>query len=90
MLHDDNRGLELSDIATMLHRKNKLAGEQKLVQSKTFSARDKTRTGQSMEGWRLLQLQGNDDFLNSLKEYTEDHKFKLGGSLVMILSLIHI
>ena len=45
MLHDDNRGLELSDIATMLHRKNKLAGELKVVQSKSFSARDKTRTG---------------------------------------------
>ena len=84
MIRDDNRALALEDIGAMLHRKNGLVGELRITQSKKFTARDKTKNGQSMAGWRLVQLEGDDRFLKCLDEFPEDHKFKLGGSLVMI------
>ena len=37
-----------------------------------------------MEGWRLLELKGDCDFMKSLENFEANYKFKIGGGWVIL------
>ena len=85
MIRGDMKDLETAAFCRMLGKKNDgFRGKLKLVSSKLFTGRDKTKNGQSMEGWRLLELKGDDEFMRSLEGFEANHRFKIGGGWVII------
>ena len=56
----------------------------KVTHVKYFNPEEKTREGISKEHWRLLRLEGNDEFMGSLYNFTESFKFQVGPSYIQI------
>jgi hypothetical protein len=44
----------------------------------------KTRDGDDMSSWRIVWLQGDEEFLEPLYNFTSNHRFILGSSAVVI------
>ena len=84
MLRGDISNVAPEDFAAFLYRRNLgLKGALNVTRCKKFTEHDKKK-GQSMRGWRLFELSGDDEFLNSLANFEESHQFRIGGSTVMI------
>ena len=82
----DNLGNDAPDaFPTLLYRRNKdLKGGLTVIKSKLFTTKDKTKRGQSMAGWRLFKLIGDEEFHNSLGQFPENHQFRICSSNIMI------
>ena len=75
----------MSTFTRALGKKNDgFKGKLNLVRSKTFTNNDKTRNGQSMNGWRLLELKGDEEFMESLSQFEANHPFQIWGGRVFI------
>ena len=70
--------------ASLFSLNPKLQGSLRVTHQKTYSKDDKTRGGQSKEGWRLILLQGCPAFMRSLEQFDEDTRFSLGSGYVYI------
>ena len=68
----------------LLYRNEALGGELAVTHVKRFAASDKTKEGKSKEGWKLVRLQGNEQFMDSLYQFPMTHRFKVGSGRVMI------
>ena len=85
LLRNNLRGYDLSCFARALVRDNpKLVGSVQVHQSRRFGDKDKTRQGESKSGWRLVSLKASALFLQSLEQFPDSHRFKLGSSEVQI------
>ena len=68
----------------LLRRSKKLRGGLKVTHTKTYKAGDRSRNGASKEGWTLVLLQGTKEFMSSLEQFEEDHRFPLGSDRVIV------
>ena len=85
MLRGDMAGISPADFPAMLYRRNPgLEGELMVTKCKNFTDKDNTKRGQSMAGWRLFKLQGDEEFFTSLKQFEESHQFRVGNGNVLI------
>ena len=85
MLMGDMKAADISTFTRTLGKKNDgFKGKLRLVRSKTFTNNDKTRNGQTMNGWRLLELKGDEEFMQSLAQFEANHPFQLWGGRVFI------
>ena len=85
VLRDQFRSLSAKCVPASLFSLNRgLRGNLRVTHSKAYSSNDKTRTGISKAGWRLLLLQGCPEFMRSLEQYDEDERFSLGSGYVYI------
>ena len=67
MLRDDVSNVAPDAFPTLLFRRNpELKGGVKVIKSKLFTTKDKTKQGQSMAGWRLFELEGDTEFHQAL------------------------
>ena len=66
----------------LMYRNPGLKGKLKATFMKTLNGQ--TREGRSMNKWRVIWLQGDNGFLESLYEYPAEHRFQLGSSYVLI------
>ena len=79
------KDLETAAFPRLLGKKNDgFRGRLKVVRSKIFTNNDKTKNGQTMAGWRLLELKGDEEFMRSLENFEANHKFKIGGGWVIL------
>ena len=49
-----------------------------------FTAKDRTRSGDSMDGWRRCVLDADDDFMTAIAPFPDNHRFQLGSSGIQI------
>ena len=86
ILRNVHRNVDLESFPLALYHRNPglRGGLLYVSHSKTYGASDKTRAGQSKDGWRLLFLKGCSTFLQKLSKYPESHRFVLGSSGIQI------
>ena len=85
MLRADLVNINPADIPTLIYQRNPgLRGQFEVKKTKIFTAANNTKRGQSMDGWRLLELKGDREFQESLTRFEEEHKFNLSGKTVQI------
>jgi hypothetical protein len=68
----------------LLLRNPELQGRIRSLRMKLFTEREQTKQGTSKAGWRLVVLEGDNDFFQSLNKLEEDHRFTLGGGYIHI------
>ena len=51
---------------------------------KTYGEKDVTMFGESKKGWRLVRLDGDREFLDSLEQFPESKRFTLGSGFIQI------
>ena len=68
----------------ILRRTKALRGGLKVTHYKIYKAGDRSRTGASKEGWRLVLLQGTPEFMESLEAFEEEHRFPVGSDRILI------
>ena len=68
----------------ILRRTKALRGGLKVTHFKSYKAGDRSRTGASKEGWRLILLQGTAEFMSSLEAFEEEHRFPVGSDRIII------
>ena len=85
MLWQPMRHLSLDLIPLQLfERTPALAGGMRITKCKTFKKEDKDKQQRSMDGVRLIQIAGDQDFLRSLYQFPRNHRFGLGlGSIII-------
>ena len=88
LLRETFRTLEEEMIASCLFLRNpNLAGTLRLFRSRRYGSEYRTKVGNnSMEGWRLVTLEANSVFMDSLQSFPRDYKFTLIGGFVEIRS----
>lgn len=85
VLTEQFRSFEPLCLPECLFLRNKcLKGALRVTHIKTYRDGDKTRAGRSKKGWRLVLLQGCQDFMRCLEDYDEDEQFQLGSGHVYI------
>ena len=68
----------------ILRRTRALRGALKVTHTKNYKPEDRSRAGASKEGWRLILLQGNAEFMASLEAFEEEHRFPVGSDRIII------
>ena len=68
----------------LFDQSRKLRGQLRVTHVRTYPDSARSRAGASKRGWRLLLLQGCDEFLDSLKHYDLEYKFPVGSGHVLI------
>ena len=69
----------------MLFDKNKaFKGKLYAVKCKHYGDDDVNQNGQSRKKWRLVHMEGDDVFLESISSFSNDHRFQLGSARVQI------
>jgi hypothetical protein len=87
LLTDVHESLPLQGLARLLMAKNPvLKGGVKVVKAKKFKLTDIDKNGRSMAKYRIVQLEGNQEFYDSLAPLAWNHRFKLGTDSVTIRS----
>ena len=85
ILREQFRSFDVKCVPASLFSLNRgLRGSLRVTHCKVYGKEDKTRSGASKEGWRLLLLQGCPDFMKSLEQYDEDVRFPLGSGYIYI------
>ena len=85
MLRGELRGVMTERLPALLFLRNPgLRGKVEVTSTKVFTDKDKTKKGQSMAGWRLMELTGDSTFYESLAGYEEDYQFQHHGKLILI------
>ena len=65
-------------------RNKKLRGTLTPIKCKSFANSDVNQNGTSRKHWRLVHLEGDQEFLDSIAQYPDDHVFKLGADGIQI------
>ena len=65
-------------------RNRQLKGSLKVTHVKSYADDEKSKTGLSKKGWRLIIMQGCSTFMKALEDYDEDFKFALGSGHIYI------
>ena len=85
MLMDDLKDYELDALSEGLFTRNpSLQGHVRVNSSKKYGKMDFTSMNQSKDGWRLVYLEGDALFMQSLSQHTSDEKFPVGCGKVTI------
>ena len=85
ILRNELRDFELDLFPKELLKKNpELDGSLVITYSKVYGPADKTRSGQSKEGWKLIFLEGCPTFLATLSKFPESERFEFGSSRIQI------
>ena len=85
LLRDGFKNFKPRCLPAAIFRRNRgLTGSLRATHTKTYGPNDKTRSGVSKNGWRLVLLQGCPQFMRSLEAYDEDEKFNLGSGFIFI------
>ena len=85
MLRGDLKGVMSDRLPAFLFLRNpRLRGKVEVTSTKIFTEKDFTKKGQSMAGWRLMELTGDTAFYESLADHEEDYQFQLCGKSILI------
>ena len=84
LLRSDFSEVQVKHLPTLLFSRNELKGDLVIPEHDVYVEGDVTRQGISKEGWRLLTLVGDSDFLSSLSHFTENHWFNIGIGSIQI------
>ena len=85
LLRNNLRDYEIDCFSDGIVNKNPgLKGSVYVSHVKTYGEKDVTAFGESKNGWRLVRLQGSKEFLRSLEDFPESHRFKLGSTVIQI------
>lgn len=84
LLRSDFSEVQVKHLPTLLFSRNELRGDLVIPEHDVYVEGDVTRQGISKEGWRLLTLVGDADFLSSLSHFTENHWFNIGVGSIQI------
>ena len=85
LLKRNNRKIKIENLPSLIFDRNtKLRGTLKPLKCKKYSDEDKNRDGTSRRQWRLVHLEGDAAFLDSISALPDDHIFKLGASGIQI------
>ena len=69
---------------SLFRRTKQLRGGLRVTHVKRYGRHERSRAGTSKEGWRLVVLQGDAAFMESLEAFEADHRFPLGSDRVII------
>jgi hypothetical protein len=87
LLTEVHESLPLQGLARHLMAKNPiLKGGVRVVKAKRFKPSDRDKNGRSMAKYRIVQLEGTQEFYDSLAPLAWNHRFKLGTDSVTIRS----
>ena len=85
LFRNNLRSYDIDCFSDGIFKKNPgLKGSVGVFHVKTYEETDVTAHGESKLGWRLLRLQGDREFLKSLEQFPESHRFKLGSAVIQI------
>ena len=85
ILRNDLRGFELDLFPKELLKKNTgLDGTLVITHSKLYGPSDKTRGGQSKDGWQLIFIEACPLFMSLLSGYPESHRFEFCSTRIQI------
>ena len=77
--------LDLEQIpATLFGWNPALEGGIEVICSRKYGPHDRTKSGESKNNWRLVWINGNQAFMESLKLYPVNHLFTLSSDLLLI------
>ena len=68
----------------LLRRSRRLRGGLKVTHIKEYADSDRSRQGACKAGWRLILMQGDEEFMKSLEYYGQEHRFPVGSGHVII------
>ena len=85
LLRENFRAYQIECLPRALFdQSRKLRGMLRVTHVRTYPDAARSRAGASKRGWRLLLLQGCEEFMESLKNYDTEYKFPVGSGHVMI------
>ena len=85
LLRRNLRRIAVKNLTDMIFDRNKaLKGQLKAIKCKQYGDDDVNQNGQSRKQWRLIHLEGDDTFMDSISAFPDDHRFQLGASGVQI------
>ena len=85
LLRRNLRKIKLEKLGRLIFERNKkLKGSLKPVKCKYYAPEDTNLNGTSRRHWRLVHMEGNDEFLRSLAQFPDDEIFQLGSKGVQI------
>ena len=85
LLRRNLRKIKLENLGRLVFERNKkLKGSLKPVKCKYYAPDDVNLNGTSRRHWRLVHMEGNDEFLHSLAQFPDDEIFQLGSEGIQI------
>ena len=85
MMKSELRSFPLQSVPSALFSRNtSLQGRCRVTYSKTYGAHEFTMNEESKDGWRLVYLEGDSLFLQSLSQFLECESFGVGCGMVTI------
>ena len=85
LLRRNLRKIKLENLGRLVFERNKkLKGSLKPVKCKYYAPDDTNLNGTSRRHWRLVHMEGNDEFLRSLTQFPDDEIFQLGSEGIQI------
>jgi hypothetical protein len=88
LLSRDHAGIDVKYVGRLLMDMNSevLCGGVRPIKQKYFHSTDIDRQGNSLAGYRLVQLDGTSEFMDSLSKLPWNYRFKLGTGTITIRS----
>jgi hypothetical protein len=85
LLLADHKHLDPMFVAqNLIDRNHELRGGIKAIKQKKFKPSDTDKNGRSLQGARIIQFDGDDDFHRSLARLPWNHRFNLGCGTISI------
>lgn len=85
LLRRNLRRIKIENLAELLFARNKmLKGSLTHIKCKSYTQEDFNQNETSRKDWRLVHLEGDDAFLESIAQFPNDHFFKLGSDGVQV------
>ena len=85
LLRETYRGLDVTLLPRAIFRRNRaLRGGLKVTHVKHYGDDERSRTGAPKRGWRLVLLQGDATFMESLERFEPEHRFWVGSDRIII------
>ena len=85
LLRETYRGLDVTQLPRSIFRRTRaLRGGLKVTHVKYYGDEERSRTGASKKGWRLVLLQGDSTFMDSLEQFEPEHRFWVGSDRIII------
>ena len=85
LLRRNLRKTKLENLGRLVFERNKkLKGSLRPVKCRYYAPDDVNLNGTSRRHWRLVHMEGNDEFLHSLAQFPDDEIFQLGSEGIQI------
>ena len=85
LLRETYRGLDVTQLPRSIFRRTRqLRGGLKVTHVKHYGDHERSRTGAPKKGWRLVLLQGDEEFMHSLEKFEPEHRFWVGSDRIII------